>query len=330
MGITQGNEKIRKYTNMARNFAVSTQLGATTLTMPVDLMGNVYKQGFWPFIQAGIIPSLKNISNLLKQGKAEKHIKNAGNAYMGLNHLLSGYADRNWGGSAQPYAPIQGRLSMGFEKLAHLTTNLSLMNQTENFFQELTASIFQSEVIKNMHAFKAGKLHPRDLQKLLIYGLQPEIWADRILAAWKKAGGVKDVGGYHSFYWKWEDKEASKKFAETIFKATKDTIIRRGMFDAPFALDDPILGMIFMFKGFFIASFTRFLAPLLQKPDAEKIGGTLLMLGMGSLITPLRRLAKGEDPIQEDDNMFWNAMVDGNVFSSITDTLEYVNVLDGR
>jgi len=101
------------------------------------------------------------------------------------------------------------------------------------------------------------------------------------------------------------------------------------MYDAPFAMDDPILGMLFMFKGYFLASLTRFLIPLMQRPDADKLVGTLLMLGMGSMVTPLRRLAKGEDPIQEDDNMFWNAMVDGNVFSSITDTLEYVNVLMG-
>ena len=117
--------------------------------------------------------------------------------------------------------------------------------------------------------------------------------------------------------------------AETIYRGTKDTIIRRGMFDAPFALDDPIMGMLFMFKGYVAASMTRYLTPLMQRPDAEKVLGTVLMMGAGSLVTPLRRLVKGEEAFQEDDNMFWNAVVDGNVFSPIADTLEHVNVLMG-
>lgn len=330
MGVTTGNQKIRKYTNDIRNYAVSTQLGATTLTMITDLMGVVFKHGFWPSIRDGVIPQLKNIANIVKQGKGENYIKNAGHAGLGLNHVLSGMSDRNAGGVAQPYMPVSGRISTGLEKVAHISTNLSLMNHVENAYQELTASIIQSKIISHMINFKAGKLSPKDKEKLLIYGLQPEIWADKIVAAWKKAGSDKNgSGGYQSWYWKWDDKETASKFAETIFRGTKDTIIRRGMFDAPFALDDPILGMLFMFKGFFMASFTRYLIPLMQRPDAEKLVGTLLMMGMGAMVTPLRRLAKGEEPIQEDDNMFWNAMVDGNVFSSVTDTLEYVNVLMG-
>jgi hypothetical protein len=330
MGVTTGNQKIRKYTNDIRNFAVSTQLGATTLTMIVDPVGNVFKHGFWPSIRDGIIPTFKNISNLIKQGRGEKHMMNAGHAALGLNHVLSGMADRNWAGVAQPYMPISGRISTGLEKIAHISTNLSLMNKVENANQELTASIIQSKIVRDMINFKEGKLSKADYDKLLIYGLQPETWADRIIAGWKEAGSDRGpVGSYDSWYWKWSDKEASTKFAETVFKGTKDTIIRKGLFDAPFALDDPILGMLFMFKGFFMASFTRYLVPLMQRPDAEKLIGTLLMLSMGSMVTPLRRLAKGEDPIQEDDNMFWNAMVDGNVFSSITDSLEYVNVLMG-
>ena len=159
MGVTQGSEAIRKYTNIVRNFAVTTKLGAVPLTMITDLMGIVFKHGFWPFVRDGIIPAIKNMGNLVKQGKGEGYIENAGHANLGLNHVLSGHGDRNWGASAQPYTPLTGSLANGMEKMAHLSGNVSGMNQIENFFQEITASTIQSKIIKYMHDFIAGTLN---------------------------------------------------------------------------------------------------------------------------------------------------------------------------
>lgn len=330
MGRVSGSQKQREFTSILRNFAVSVKLGAVPLTMVTDMMAIPFKHGVWPSLRDGLFPVLSNIKNLIKHGKGDKYIQNAPHANLGLNHVLTGYADRNWAGSAQPYTPISGSLINGMEKIAHVSQNIAGTNQVENFFQEWTASTFQSKVIGWMMDFQAGKLKPRDREKLLVYGLQPEDWADKFVKNWKDRGADGNgFGGYQSRFWEWADKEASVKMSETVMRATRDTVIRRGMFDAPFALDDPIIGTMFMFKGWVMASLTRYLTPLMQRPDSEKLIGSVLMLMAGSMVTPLRRIAKGEDPIQEDDNMFWNAMVDGGIFSFLTDSIEEANVLMG-
>lgn len=330
MGRNRGSDAQRKWSSIARNFAVTTKLGAVPLTMVVDMMAIPMKHGLWPSIRDGLLPALKNMKNLVAQGKGAKYERNAPHMNMGLNHVLSAYSDRNWAGSSQPYAPLSGSLVKGTETMAHLSQNIAGTNQIENFYQEVTSAVFDSKIIRYLKDFKEGKLDPKDKEKLLVSGIQPEIWADRMLNEWKAAGSDGNgFGGYRSKFWEWSDKEAANKMSETLRRGVKDTIIRRGMFDAPFALDDPIIGTMFLFKGWVMASMTRYLTPVMQRPDAEKLIGTMLMLSAGSMVTPMRRLAKGEDPIQDGDNMFWNAMVDGGVFSVITDTLEQVNVLMG-
>lgn len=330
MGRVSGSAKMRQFANVTRSFAAAVRLGAVPLTMSTDMMAIAYKHGLWPMIRDGLMPMLANAGNLVKGGKGNAYSENAGHANLAMNHVLSGYSDRNWAGRSQPYEPVGNKLVNGMEKMGQLSGNLAGTNYIENFLQRWTASVVQSKVIRYMLDYKAGTLSAKNKEKLLVYGLDPEKWADKFIKGWESRG--KDgngIGGYQSRYWEWADLESANKMAETIQRGTRDTIIRRGMFDAPFAMDDPMFSIIFSFKGWVMASLTRYLTPLMQRPDAEKLIGTMLMLTAGATVTPLRRLAKGEDPIQEDDNMFWNAMVDGGVFSSITDTLEYANVLMG-
>jgi len=330
MGQLRGTHKANKWTAFARNFAVTLKLGAVPLTMVTDLMAIPMKHGFWPTVRDGLLPALKNIKTLITEGKGENYIVNAPHAALGLNHTLTSYQNKMWAGSMQPYTPMSGRLQNGMEHLAHISQNIAGTNQVENFFQEITASIVQSKIMRYMQQHLEGTLKPKDKEKLLVYGLDPNVHAKTFVEQWTKAG--KDgngFGGYQSRFWEWEDKAAANLMAEKVMQGTRDTIIRRGMFDAPFALDDPFIGTMFMFKGWVCASMTRYTIPLMQRPDSEKMIGAMLMLSAGAMVTPLRRLAKGEDPIQEDDNMFMNAMIDGGVFSLPMDLIETANVLSG-
>jgi hypothetical protein len=206
--------------------------------------------------------------------------------------------------------------------------NWSGANYVENFLQRWTAQVIQSKIIKNMLDFKAGKLSKAEHENLLRYGLEPGQWADRIINEWKAAGSdVNGFGGYRSNYWKWQDLEAANRVSSTIMRGTRDTIIRRGQFDTPFAMDNPLINSIFLFKGYTFTTINRFLVPMLQQPDAQKIVGTLLMMTAGATQNPLRRIVNGQDPHQEDDYMFRNAMRDGGVFSSFMDLYEDANFL---
>jgi hypothetical protein len=330
MGQMRGDYKANKWTAFARNFAVTLKLGAVPLTMVTDLMAIPMKHGFWPTVRDGLLPILKNMKTLIQEGKGENYIENAPHALLGLNHTLTAYQNRMWAGSMQPYTPISGRLQNGMENLAHISQNIAGTNQVENFLQEWTASVVQAKIMRYMVQHLEGKLKPKDKQKLLVYGLDPDKHAKTFVEQWTKAG--KDgngFGGIQSRFWEWEDKAAANLMAEKVMQGTRDTVIRRGMFDAPFALDDPFIATMFMFKGWVTASMTRYTVPLMQRPDSEKMIGAMLMLAAGSMVTPLRRLVKGQDPIQEDDNMFMNAMIDGGVFSLPMDLIETANVFSG-
>lgn len=330
MGNPVGTKRARDFTAFLRNFTVSLKLGAVPLTMVTDLMAIPMKHGLWPTIRDGLMPTLKNIKNLITQGKGEHYVVNAPHAHLGLNHTLTAHQNRIAGGSAQSYTPMTGKLQNGMETLAHVSQNIAGTNQVENFFQEITASTVQSKIMRYMHDYLKGSLKPKDKEKLLVYGLDPEKWAQKFVDNWKAAGSDGNgFGGYQSRFWEWGDKEAANLMAESVMRGTRDTVIRRGMFDAPFALDDPFIGTMFMFKGWVMASMTRYTVPLMQRPDSEKLIGAMLMLSAGALVTPLRRIAKGEDPIQEDDNMFLNALIDGGVLSLPMDIIETMNVLSG-
>lgn len=327
MGRTRASKSAREYTRMARNFAVSTKLGAVPLTMITDFSAIGMKHNYWPTIRDGVIPALQNISNLMKKGAASDYEKTAKYSLVALTNNISATADRNWSGLAQPYTPLGGKLAKGIENMAHISNTMAGTIMLDNFFQRLTASTIDAKIVRYCQDFLEGKLNERDKMKLLVYGLQPETWAKRIVDGWASRDKDGDGGAAISRFFEWEDKEASNMMASTIRRGVKDTVIRRGMFDAPFAMDDPWIGTMFLFKGWLAASFTRFLLPLMQRPDAEKLLGTFIMLTAGALVTPLRRITKGEDPIQDGDKMAINAMIDSGVFSAPMDIFQTINAL---
>jgi len=327
-GKSRYSKKSREYARLANLWAVATKLGFLPFTMTTDLMATVFKFGLWPSIRDGLFPMLKNLGGMANTKEGAAIRENAAHAHLAYSHVNMAYSDKNWTGTSQTYEAVQGKLATGMETLAHYSGNISLANYVENFNQRLTAQIIQSKIIKAMLDFKEGKLKDSDLKSLLRYGINPKNYADEFIEGWKGAGSDGNgFGGYQSRYWEWDDKESANLMSQAIHRATRDTVIRRGMFDAPFAMDNPLINSIFLFKGYTMASMTRYLAPLMQRPDAQKLIGTMLMMAAGATQNPLRRIVNGKDPVEEENHMFRNAMRDGGVFSSLTDAYEEVDFL---
>lgn len=332
MGGTKGGKKMNKFIRFMRLWTVSTRLGSVPLSMTTDFTANIYKHGFWPTIRDGLLPALQNIEHEMKTGNAGPYRENLCHAHLGLNNVLGANNDRDWGGIAIEQVPLTGTLGNFMEHAAHISGNIALTNQTENSLQRLAANIIQSKVIRYLIEHQEGKLKEKDLHKLLKYGLDPKEWGERFISNWKKHGYEDEVkGGYQSYYFKWDDVEAANKMSRTIYKGVQDTIIRRGMMDSPFFFDDPVWGTILFFHGWSTAALTRYLVPLMQRPDAEHLTGLVWMLAAGSLVSPLRRLAKGEAAIDEDSNMFKDALTDSGILSPIMSIVEDANILtNGR
>lgn len=330
LGKTKGGPKIRAFSNMANLFAVSTKLGFLPFTMSTDLMANVFKHGFWPFVFPGLEIAFKSFGGILNTEEGKLIRANAAHALLAENHMALTYSDRNWMGTSQDYIPIQGKILSALEKTAHFSMNFSGANQIQNLNEMTSALIVQSKIMNSMQKFLSGelKLGNKDYTDLLKYGLDPKDWAERFVNGWKETGksGIGH-GSALAKYWEWSDINAANKMSKAIYRAVKDTIIKRGMFDAPFALDDPLINSVFLFKGYVFASLNRYLIPLLQRPDANKIMGTLFMMAVGSTQNPLRRIINGQDPMEEKDHMLRNALRDGGVFSIISDGWQDINFL---
>jgi hypothetical protein len=65
----------------------------------------------------------------------------------------------------------------------------------------------------------------------------------------------------------------------------------------------------------------------MQQAEGRQLIGTMLMMAAGATQNPLRRLASGQDPMQEEDHMFQNAVRDGGVFSILGDAYQEANFL---
>lgn len=335
MGRNRLSNKQRVFSNVARTFASMVKLGFVPLLMTTDVTSIIFKHGLWPSIRDGLLPTLKSLNGLVKTEDASLVRANAAHAHLANNHLTMGYSDRNWSGVTEQHVPLQGKLENGLEKLATISNNFSLSNYIENWLQRWTATVVQSMIVKSMQDFEKGALKDSDLKKLLFYGMDPKDWSKRVLEGWRSRGSDGNgFGGYQSRYWEWADAEASNKMAFTIMKATKDTIVRRGMMDAPFFTDSSLWGTLYAtFKGWTFASGTRYLLPLMQNPDPEKLIGMVLMMGVGSMQDPLYRVARGEDAFEggepDTEKLFWSAITNSGVFSVPAEGLQELNQVFG-
>lgn len=333
MGNRVFGKKAQKYVNMIMAYTSAIRLGFVPFSQITDLMANTLQHGVWPFIRDGVVPAIESLGGLMKTKESEALRKAAPHVHLALQDMLTGYADKNFGGQAQPYVNLGSRLANGLEGVSHLASNLAGTNYIENGLQHITGGIAQSTFMEYAHAFKNGTLKPRDKLKMLKYGIDLDKWADRFISEWEKTGANKTkLGGYNSNFWLWEDKAAANKFSDAVFKGISETVVHRGMLDAPFFMDNPIGSILMAFKGWTFASMNRYVIPAMQQADGQKLLGISFMLASGALVSPLRRIAAGKDPYPEnvtEKQKIWAAFQDSGFFSIFGDILSDMNIFTG-
>lgn len=325
MGERMIRSGIMSFTAMANlHFLPPTQLA--------DLGSIGLQHGVWPFVRDAVYPVLQSLGGILKTKDSEALRKTAPSVDLALQDQIGGYADKNWSMEAQPYLNM-GRIVGGIEKLAHFSSNLDLTTYIDNGLQRLAGATIQSEFMRILHDSVVGKMSKKDSEYLRKYGIDPKQWAERMVKAYEDAQGFKTaLGGYQSKFWQWQDLEAANVFSDAVFRGIQNTILNRGMFDSPFWADN-MLGMIFhTFTGWGYASINRYLVPMLQRPDASQILKVMLSLGFGSLVSPMRRMIRGEDAVPEnmsDAQRFWETINDSNIGSALATTLDWANLISG-
>jgi hypothetical protein len=315
-----------------RSLVAMANLHFLPATQLADLGAIGLQSGVWPFVRDAVYPVITSFNGLLKTKESEAIRETAGSLHLALQDVLNGHADKNISLETQPYLNL-GRWVGGAEKLAHYSSNLDLTTYIDNYLQRLSGAVWQSEFMRALVKHTKGIMSDKEGEMLRKYGIDPNKWSERMVKAYQEAKGFKTkLGGHQSMFWKWQDLEAANEFSSAVFRGIQNTIITRGMFDSPFWADN-MLGMIFhTFTGWGFASVNRYLIPLLQRPDAEKMLGVLTSIGFGALVSPVRRMARGEDGVPDnmsDVQRFWEVIYDSSVTSALADVVSWANLMSG-
>jgi hypothetical protein len=338
MGIQKTSRKAEQVKSAIMSITAWANLPFVPLTQINDLSAIGLQHGIMPFIKDGLYPLISSLGGILKTKDSEALRKAAPSVHLALQDINMGYADRNWGMATNPYLNL-GRTVQTLEKISHLSSNFTGTNYIDNMLQRVTGSVVQSEIMRILHSFKKGTISQRDGNYIRKYGIDPKIWSDRMIEAYKKNGGGKTkLGGYQSHFWQWEDKEASNIFGDAIFRSIKDTQINAGLIDAPLFLDSNgplgIMGAFIRgFNGWAFASVNRYVLPSLQQADAEKFIGVMMMLGTGFLVDPFRRIMRGEDPMPDTltpKQIAWATINNSGYFSWFANVVSNANLLTGE
>lgn len=337
MGIQKTSRRAQQIKSAVMSITAWANLPFVPLTQINDLSAIGLQHGIWPLIRDGMYPLVESLGGILKTKDSEALRNAAPSVHLALQDVGMGYADRNWSMQTNPYLNL-GRWVNTLEKIAHLSSNFTMTNYIDNLLQRITGSVVQSELMRILHASQLGKLSKRDSNYILKYGIDPKVWQDRMLAAYKKNGGGKTkLGGYQSHFWQWEDQEASNVFADAVFRSIKDTQIQAGLIDAPLFTDDNgpigIMGSFLRgFNGWAFASVNRYVIPSLQQPDAEKLMGVLGMLATGFWVDPFRRVARGEEMFPDSlkpKEIMWSTFTNSGYFSWFANILADANLMTG-
>lgn len=330
MGINKRND----FDVMARRFMMSVSSAINLHNLPITQITDVawagFQHGIWPSVRDGIYPMIESMGGMLRTKDAEALREMAPHVNLGLQDMLNNYADKNWHSELQPTINM-GKIINGVEKLAHFSALTDLSPYIDNAVQRMNGSIIQSRFMQLLHKQMDGALSKKDSLYLRKYGIDPEVWAKRMTDAYKKTGGFKTkLGGYMSKSWLWQDMEASNVFDDAVFRGIQNTLVWKGMADSPL-LADNLLGLFFhTFTGWVYASTNRYIIPALQHPDGELLLKAMWMYGAGSLVSPMRRLSRGEDMWPDDMNdkqRAYEAFLDSGVASTLANVLKISNFL---
>jgi hypothetical protein len=114
-----------------------------------------------------------------------------------------------------------------------------------------------------------------------------------------------------------------------IRRSVNESILKSGWLDSPLWANDGIMPLIMQFHKWGFSVMNRWVLPTMQRPDATKLTGLVFMYGLGMMVDPIRRLARGEEFKMDDNAWALNALSNSSLGGWQLDTLEMLNALVG-
>ena len=295
-----------RWSNALRQFGSAVLLTNLPILQLTEFFTPFYKLNFSEYIFEGLTPTISKMRQWQKH--MEKKLGASGGAY-----VRGRFADAGLGMNVANGKRLEAMFGYGtqymttnvFERyaknLSRVTQNVSGVNHIMDMQETFVASSFDSTLMRILHRFERGeKLLAPEINFLDEARINPRTWAKRMVAQFNKEVDGKRIGeeiygGYVSNYHMWDDFEASQALRIGIERHTRSVLTKPDIADVPFTFKDPVVSMLTQFLSWPFAATSNFLVPAITEPEGQKFIGILLMMASGSLIDPLRQLAKGED-----------------------------------
>lgn len=298
-----------RVSNAIRQFTAGVLLTNMPLLMLTEFFTPTFKMGYKEFVHDGLVGTVAKVgkykerirADFIKEFGADMGVKKAdaylkgyfSDALVGVNRLQGQSLEARFGFGKQYYQKsVYERYADVTNKAIDLVSGASHIMDLQEVFQ---ASANESRIMRILKRYVGGE----NLEKWEIHALDearinPDKWAARMVKEYDRVGEAIDDGFISNFHL-WNDFEAAQRFRIALDRGVRAVITKPGPADVPFIFKDPMAGLFFQFLSWPFAATNNFLLPALTEFDGQKLTGMLSMLGAGSLIGPLRQLAKGEE-----------------------------------
>jgi len=234
----------------------------------------------------------------------------------GLNKAVK-QAVSSWGGEGATKAQLS-RMNVALDrtlntKLANMADDMEIgekiseragqifgkwtgFNAWTDAMETVSAHAGMDWTLKQAKKLKEGKrLTKSELGRLGRQGLSHDELI-RVYDEAFRAGGTKDPVLQFADTLLWKDAALGRKFEAAIGGDVRRTIVRVTKGDKPLAMDEPLVGLIFQYSGFAIATTNKLLVSGMQQADRDVAVGLLAMIGLGAFSGAVKETLRGGDP----------------------------------
>lgn len=326
---TAANSGVRRVFTAIRNYTMSTRLGATPIASLPDVGGVMLKQGVWPYLTKGLYPHLQSLFDA--KGKHARNIKeSSAHLAIAVDALRADHANLMFNPTTSSSLSGIGRIESVLNTAKNLTMKLSGQHAWDNFMQRTVALTADSKFMSYLHKYMDGTITKRQNIALLNAGIDPKKWAKIMVKEFKASKGEKSlIGGYQSHFYDWEHYDAQQVFSQALRHEVTFSTLKSGWLDGPLWANDPVMGMFVLFQKWGFTAMNNWILPSLQRPQLSQLNVIVMMLSLGALVDPLRRLARGEQFKFDDDAAFLNAFSNSSLGGWQMSLLEQLNVALG-
>jgi len=282
----------------------------------------------WLF--SGLLPHL---TELKKKFQGQPTVMKEASAVnlLGLNHAIGSLQYDWFNGSTHNYNTMLGKAVKVSSYLAKKSQNITFANYYENLNESIAERTFQNDIIKYCQKFLDGTISKSESIQAARLGIDLATDAKGFVEQFNRYGETHYGGlARNSNYQNWDDADLLKKMVFSVRRGVADVVVKGGMFTAPLAMKNPIIGTITQFMSWAFAATDRYLIPTLQYSDGKVLQGIIAMQIVSCFQDPLRRMLSGKEPFDDEKTAFEtmvNAAMQNGLLGILPNFIEQANLI---